>query len=153
MKYLFIALVLMASNAAHCAERCSSSEAKVAEEAADTMRTWPALYAGFKKYGNCDDGSIAEGFDDDVVHLLATDWGSLETAAIIFAKDIAFRKFALRHITATADTDELRHIDTFAVSRCPANLIALCKDIQASAAAAVSEAEQFDPADVPSGRR
>jgi hypothetical protein len=142
MKFLSIALVLIASNAAHCAERCSSSEAKAAAEAIDTMRTWPALYTGFKKYGNCDDGSIAEGFDNDVVHLLATDWASLETAAEIFARDNAFRKFALRHITATADTDELRHISTFAASRCPAKLIALCKDIQGSAAAAVSEAAQ-----------
>jgi len=141
MKYLLIAVALMVSSAAHCAETCSSSDAKAAGEATDAMKTWPALYTGFKTFGRFDDGSIAEGFDEDVVHLLATDWGSLKTAARIFAKDNAFRKFVLRHISATADGDELVRISALAKSQCPANLAALCKDIQASAAAATRGAQ------------
>ena len=141
MRLAVLVFTLLASSIAWAADPCTDERARDAEMATDSMKTWSALYAGFKRYRGCDDGAIAEGFTEAVVHHLASDWKSLPEAAALVQKHPSFRAFFLRHIDASADTDELKKIDTLASSQCPKNLAALCSDIGKSVAQALSEAE------------
>jgi diphthamide synthase subunit DPH2 len=136
---LFVVTTLLIASTCSAADKCSDADAQVAETTTGLMKTWPAIYSGFTNYGRCDDGGIAEGFTEAVVHLLASKWYSLPKAVVLVKKDPAFRTFFLKHIDASADTDELRKIKILAQSQCPAHLRELCTAIQASAEKAISE--------------
>ena len=139
MRMLFVVTTLLIASTCSAADKCSDADAQVAETTTGLMKTWSAIYSGFKSYGRCDDGGIAEGFTEAVVHHLASKWNSLPKVAALVKKDPAFRTFFLKHIDASADTDELRKIKTLAQSQCPENLRELCTAIQASAGRAISE--------------
>ncbi len=139
MRMLFVVTTLLLASTCSAADKCSDADAQIAETTTGLMKTWSAIYSGFKSYGRCDDGGIAEGFTEAVVHLLASKWNSLPKAAALTKKDPTFRTFFLKHIDASANTDELRKINTLAQSKCPAHLRELCTAIQASAKQAISE--------------
>jgi hypothetical protein len=121
------------------ARECTSAEARAAQVGVDSLTSWPSIHEAFEKYGHCDDGGIAEGWTEAVVHTLASDWDSLIQASQYTERDPAFRRLFLRHIDASADTDELRAIGDLAQSRCPAKLHVLCKDIERSVLEALTE--------------
>jgi len=81
--FLFIAF-LLATTCSAATNDCS--EAQAAGNATDSMKSWTSIYSGFKRYGKCDDGGIAEGFTDAVVHLLASKWSSLSKVAVFVKK-------------------------------------------------------------------
>jgi proteic killer suppression protein len=74
MKALLMAVIFLWSGQVIAGEECSQSLGTEAENAVDTMKSWSSIYSGFKKYKSCDDGGVAEGFTEAVVHLLASDW-------------------------------------------------------------------------------
>jgi len=127
-----ILLFLLASLPAEGKE-CSLAEAQAAENATDTLDSWPSIFAAYQRYGHCDDGAIAEGFTDKVVHLLATQWGSLSHAQQFIARDPSFQVFLVRHVNASADTSELDRIVRFTSRNCPASAKFLCKQIAGAA--------------------
>jgi hypothetical protein len=114
------------------AKECASAEAREAEAGVDSLKSWSSIYQAFEKYGHCDDGGIAEGWTEAVVHTLASNWDSLIQASRYAEKDDGFRHFLLKHIDASADIDEVRAIGELAKSRCPPKLDVLCKDIERS---------------------
>ena len=122
------------------AQPCSMADAQAAENAVDQLDSWQAIHAAYRRYAHCDDGSIAEGFTDKVVHLLATRWGSLGQAQRIAAHDSGFQSFMLRHIDSTALTSELDRIAHSARHQCPRSATVLCKQIAGAAEAANSDA-------------
>lgn len=136
--FLFVAFIL-ATNCSAATNDCSEAEAQAAGNATDSMKSWTSIYSGFKRYVKCDDGSIAEGFTDAVVHLLASKWNTLPKVALFVKKDPEFYKFFLRHIDASADTDELKKIYSFAKSECPVRLQELCAAIKSEAESAIGE--------------
>jgi hypothetical protein len=115
------------------AQECSVAEAKAADSATDALHSLPSIFKAYKHYGKCDDGAIAEGFSDAVVHLLATNWVSLHEAQLLFAKDPAFQEFAVRHVDSTADGNELGRIHYLAVHQCPLSAKALCEQLAKAA--------------------
>ena len=125
--FVLLASGLLAGSA--FAKQCSEKDAIAADGATDSLKTWPEFYAVFRQYGQCDDGAPGEGFSDSAVHLLASRWNALPQAADIARKDPVFRAFLLKHIDATADSDELLKIEKNAKRRCPTGLRALCRDI------------------------
>lgn len=138
MRVLFF-LLLVLSACQVDAKECTGVEAQEAEAGVDTLKDWSAIYTAFKRYGHCDDGGIAEGWSEAVVHLLASNWGSLKQAAVYTTNDKGFRRFFLKHIDASADTDEIKSIGKLAGSQCPPNLKLLCKEIEASVTEASSQ--------------
>lgn len=136
--FLFFAF-LVASTCSAASTDCSEKEAQAAGNATDSMKSWTSIYSGFKHFGKCDDGGIAQGFTDAVVHLLASKWSSLPKVAVFVRKDPEFYKFFLRHIDASADTDELKKIYSFAQSECPVSLQNLCAAIKSEAEHAIGE--------------
>lgn len=68
MKPFCMALVLVASCGAH-AKTCLPKDAEAADAATDNLDSWIKLEWALKKYGHCDDGSIAEGNSEAVARL------------------------------------------------------------------------------------
>lgn len=120
-------------------EICSQDEAAKAEAYTDKITSWQALYSGYLQFRHCDDGSIAEGFQDRTVRLLASSWESLPEGAELMRQNQAFRTFVIRHIGATADTDELRAVSALAQGQCPEGQAELCRDIASASASAAAE--------------
>jgi hypothetical protein len=142
MKALLMAVIFLCSGQVIAGEECSQSLGMEAENAVDTMKSWSSIYSGFKRYKSCDDGGVAEGFTDAVVHLLTSDWSSLKDAEQLSARSSSFRSFLLRHIDASADTEDLKAIVNFSKSKCPANLKSFCTSIHRAAERAVTESAQ-----------
>jgi|APFre7841882724_1041349.scaffolds.fasta_scaffold09889_2 hypothetical protein len=121
------------------AKECTSEDARAAEAGIESLKSWSSMYEAFEAYGHCDDGAIAEGWTEAVVHTLASDWNSLIQASQYAQKDDGFRRFLLKHIDASADTGEIEAIGTMARSRCPPKLEVLCEDIYGSVREALSQ--------------
>jgi hypothetical protein len=140
MKLALLIGILFVSLGAGAADQCLPKQAQAAEAATDNMKTWYAIYSGFKAFHYCDDGAIAEGFTEAVVHLLASDWNSVSRAASIARDDKTFHSFLLKHINASANTDELKAIASVSEERCPREASSMCRDIRRSAIQALQEA-------------
>jgi hypothetical protein len=132
MKYfhslgLLIGLLVFVKPVSAC--ECSAADAQAAEQSSATLDSWESIYAAQKRFSHCDDGAIAEGFSESVVHLLATRWSLLAEAQRLFTKDSSFQQFVLRHIDASADSAELDQIVALAKQHCPVSDKLLCNQI------------------------
>lgn len=139
MKFAFLISFLFVSPAAGAADHCLPKQAQAAEAATDNMKSWHAIYSGFKAFRQCDDGGVAEGFTEAVVHRLASDWNAVSRAASIARDDKTFHSFLLKHINASANTDELKAIASVSEERCPRGAWSMCRDIRRSAIQALQE--------------
>lgn len=108
------------------AANCSKAMAMTAETKAGELQSWSEVYVWFKRYRNCDDGAIAEGFTESITALLARQWSALPQFAARADKDAQFRSFVLKHIDESADADNLRLIEENAKSKCPSKYTRLC---------------------------
>lgn len=142
MKFLLLLLASileMTTSVAH-AKICSNSDGIKAEEATDHLNSWPDIRAAFVRYApQCDDGGVAEGFSDDVVHLLATNWRALSELDAMTKKDGTFKKFVLGHINASTDLNELRMIAQQSKDDCSKKYKPLCKQLNEAALQAINE--------------
>jgi hypothetical protein len=105
------------------------------------LNDWNALHAFYKRYlPACpDDGVFAEGYSDLTVRTLAKHWETTPQLQALVARDPPFRAFVLRHIDASTDPDDLNQALHNATTQCPAEAATLCKDIAASAQAAIKD--------------
>jgi hypothetical protein len=108
---------------------CSEAQALAAETSIDRLKTWADLHSAFKQFQACDDGGIAEGWDDFVARMLAQDWKKLIELQKLAAVDTQFRAFVIRHISNTASRDDLDRTLINARERCPGSARRLCADI------------------------
>ena len=104
-----------------------------AEDVAASLTDWKQIYGAFERFAHCDDGAIAEGFTESIVHLLATHWETLPQVAPFERKNASFRNFILRHIDDTADTEELKRVAYLARTQCPKGHGVLCSVISQAA--------------------
>jgi hypothetical protein len=112
------------------AKECSRENAIAAESIPYYIESWYKMSEAFAFYGHCDDGSIAEAFSDSIVRLLASRWESVRELDRESRKNPAFKAFVLRHIDATAATEDLRRVESMSVYKCPKGLSSLCQQIQ-----------------------
>ena len=110
---------------------CSLEQAIRAEETAGSLATWSAVHDHFLQFRQCDDGAIAEGYDESITLLLDEQWRTLGALAAFTSKDRDFLAFVLRHIELTVPADRLARIGTRARSECPPSLTDLCASIAA----------------------
>jgi hypothetical protein len=137
LKPMCFVLALGLSGACHAhAKTCSPKDAEAADAAVDQLDSWTKVEHAFKKYGHCDDGSIAEGNSEAVARLLVDHWTMLPLLAERVKRDPALKRFVLRHIDTTLDTDDLGKIVAFASSRCPKGVGSLCSELRKAAARA-----------------
>lgn len=142
-------LMLASSGAASAADACPASLYHRAEASlAKARATWPALLKHQATFGACDDGALAEGYSDAVVTTLAHRWDSFGDFAALSSKHPAFRRWAIRHIDATASDDDLRRIVRNA-AKCGAQAGGLCGAIRQAARNASAEQNQLTETKVP----
>lgn len=112
---------------------CTPEQAEAADELIDHLDSWEKVDNARKKFGDCDDGSIAEGNSEAVARLLVDHWNTLPKLAELIRHDPPLKQFVLRHIDSTLDTADLRKIMKLATSSCSKNLARLCADLKVSA--------------------
>ena len=122
---LFAALIAVATPL-HAT--CPQPE-EIAAGNATEFKDWDGAYTAFKKYAECDDGFIAEGFSDSVVQLLANRWDQLPALQALAGKDLKFEEFVIRHIDESTDYDQIKQIRASATTSCPKGAGVLCKKI------------------------
>lgn len=114
-------------------KRCTPKDAEAADAAVDRLDSWQKLDWAFRKYGHCDDGSIAEGNSEAVARLLVDHWDTLPALVTLVKHDPPLKQFVLRHVDATLDTDDLEKIEELASSKCPEGATSFCKRLQTAA--------------------
>jgi hypothetical protein len=103
------------------------------------FRDWTELYASFRKFGACDTGGdISENCSDRIPKLLGERWAELESLETLCGKHSRFRRFILRHINASGDSDALHPLARASV-RCPERARSLCEAIHRQATVALAE--------------
>lgn len=122
----------LAVGGAH-AKTCSPKEADAADAAIDGLDSWTRVARAFQRYGHCDEGSIAEGNSEAIARLLVDHWGTAPSLARLVRRDPALKRFILRHIDSTLDTDDLVKIRSLASASCPAGSASFCSELLAAA--------------------
>jgi hypothetical protein len=74
--------------------------------------------------------------------MLSSDWSSFPQLVALTRKNAEFRAFVLRHVDASADTDELRQLGQLSRSRYPSGSRTFCRDLHEKADAAVKETNE-----------
>ena len=119
-----------ASAAVAAPMECSREDAMQAEKEASTLKDWDAVYKSFKRYGHCDDASIAEGYSETVGRLLAKDWDRFGRLVQLTRHSKVFERFVIHHLDETVPSEYLRLIVDNAHTRCAPNAQRLCGLIQ-----------------------
>ena len=113
-------------------EQNQCSEARVIEavKESSSLKSWQNIYDSYKKYQQCDDGAIAEGYSDSITGLMANNWDALKDLKMFTETDKEFLKFILRHIDASVDPDDVKKVSDNASQHCAANFSELCSLIK-----------------------
>jgi hypothetical protein len=131
------AFVLLLFFAAACASaqqnQCSTADAQRAETEAESLRSWDDLYKSYKRYRQCDDGAIGEGYSESVARILVDHWAKLPRFAQLAHNDEGFRPFVLKHVDQTINGEDARTIRANAEHACPSRLRDFCDDLMKQA--------------------
>jgi hypothetical protein len=119
-----------AADALDLQNQCSESRVIAAVKESSTLKNWQNIYDSYKKYQQCDDGAIAEGYSDLITGLMANNWDTLKDLKMFTETDKEFLKFILRHIDASVDPDDVKKVSDNASQHCAANFSELCSLIK-----------------------
>ena len=129
----FVLFTLIGANAS-AADRCLGAMDQLAK-----VRSWADLVRHRKRYPHCDDGGIAEGYSEFVVHTLAQNWHSMTEVARLSRRDPTFRAFVLKHVDATTDERDLKKLRENALRHKLKGEEQLCREIAAQAKGAIRQ--------------
>src|SRR6516162_926836 len=68
--FLSSALIIGSMARVRAAQECTLDQSNQAEQTIGGLSTWDQVFVSFKYYKQCDDGAVAEGYDDKIVSLL-----------------------------------------------------------------------------------
>ncbi len=94
------------------------------------VNTWSDLHVAFLKFRQCDDGELADAFEDKIVGLLIHQWQSVHELNRLAQKDPEFEAFVIKHLDEEMSPDEASEIMKFAEKSCPINASELCAKIK-----------------------
>ena len=129
---LFLACCVVVSvkvSFADASKPCSKKDEIYVERLAAKVTNWKELHKLYKRYHQCDDGAIAEGFSESVSIILSQSWGQLGSLQLIIQKDASFETFILNHLDETLPEERLQSIGNLARNSCPVSAIKLCDNI------------------------
>ncbi len=119
---------------------CTQEQAIAAEDQASQASTWGQLFQGFSNFANCDDGAIAEGFDESVDRLLATKNPNYDEFAALVSLDYRFKAFVLRHVAGTGTGDAILAAGRNALACYTRSKMPICRDVSLSVAEGFEDA-------------
>jgi hypothetical protein len=108
-------------------KQCPQEMAIRAESDTDIIVSWDAAFRSFRRFRQCDDGAIAEGFSDRISRLLSEDWNTFPRLLQIVAKNKAFEMFVLKHLDDTVPAKTLDIVASNARTQCPSQGRRLCR--------------------------
>ena len=143
MGFLLTAMVVIGAvgltSTAPANSRCSTDMYKRADASLVRAATeWSLLLSHQRAFGSCDDGALAEGYSDAVVSLLAHHWDQFDALVGLSARNPAFSQWVIRHIDATADSEDLRKVLRNTAS-CTGSAKRLCRALTRGAQNALTE--------------
>jgi hypothetical protein len=100
---------------------------------------WGPLSRHQKTFVSCDDGALAEGYSDAVVTLLAHRWDQFDVFVALSERNPTFRRWAIRHIDASASTDDLKTVVRNAARCAGAKTKDLCREVGRAASDALKD--------------
>lgn len=112
-------------------QKCTRDDAMKAETEASSLKNWQDVFSSYKRYRQCDDAAIGEGYSNSVATLLANHWDQLEKLSALTKKDPHFKEFVLRHIDETMTSEQERTIQEHVRSECASRSAHLCTAIKA----------------------
>jgi hypothetical protein len=136
-----ISIVIMSWNASAQERCCTKADAIEAERSVSRLNNWEDIYKSFKRFRHCDDGAIAEGYSDSIVHMLANRWNELKMLIKLTSSDKEFYSFVMRHIDATADRSAIEKVITNS-KHCSKSDKAVCSEISETARKALQDMKE-----------
>jgi len=113
-----------------CAKECSQLEAYAAESVTAYLDSWRNVRHAFGEFGHCDDGGIAEGFDEAISLLWAEQWQRLPQMLKYTKENKDFRIFVYKRIwSETVPEERWKKILKQAQKDCPSGGEAFCAEI------------------------
>jgi hypothetical protein len=103
------------------------------------LHTWDELHRSFGRFKRCDDGAFAEAYSESVARILVNRWATLPRLSFLGTKNVAFRRFVIKHVDATLDIKDIEAIKINAKTQCPHGLQTLCDDLRKQANVALKE--------------
>ncbi len=90
------------------------------------------MHMAYQAYGHCDDGSIAEGFDEAISLLWDKHWELVPEMQNETTSDSGFKNFVFKRIgSETIPMERWRRIVSNAKTQCPPSARAFCKEVMA----------------------
>jgi hypothetical protein len=126
---LIAACVFATVTSPQAKQTCTSDDSAQAERNFDHVKNWADVYESFRRYGQCDDGSVAEAYDDKIVGLLVSNWESVGELAQLAQSDPVFERFVIKHIDTLMSPDQATAIIANATKRCPTDAKTICLKI------------------------
>src|SRR3982074_1447518 len=77
---------------------CTQEQAILAENEASSLANWVDVHKSFKRFAQCDDGAISEGYSNAVARLLSDNWDSVGELNHLVSNDEAFKQFVFHHV-------------------------------------------------------
>lgn len=136
---LILSMIIFCFNVAAQEHSCTALQAKEAESSVSMLNNWQDIYKSFKRFRQCDDGAIAEGYAESIVRMLAHKWNQLNILIKLASEDKDFYAFVIRHINATADKAEIEMIICNSSNRCPKSAAKICSEIKNTSKEALKE--------------
>ncbi len=117
------------------APRCSEREAFAAEAVTDYLDSWTNVYLFFQQFGRCYDGSVAEGANAKIHHLLSHRWGQVPLLVDLAKRNAEFKKFMWARLDDEDFTQEdFNVLVSRARTECPRGAEEFCKEVARVAA-------------------
>ena len=121
------------SPTAHAKKRCTRADADAAQAVLDHLGSWEKIDQGHRRYAQCDDGSISDGFSEAIARRLVDNWDTLPTLADLIRKNRALKPFVMIHLNETLNSEDLEKIQVLATASCRPELKTLCTDLKRAA--------------------
>jgi hypothetical protein len=129
-KAILIGLLLALPVQIAGAKECTQMEAYAAESVTDYLDSWENVNQAFKEFGHCDDGAIAEGFDEAISLLWANQWQKLPEMIKYSKESRTFKAFVYKRVwSESVPIERWQKILKNAQEKCPPGSTEFCSEI------------------------
>ena len=112
------------------AKECTRMEAYAAETVTDYLDSWKNVSRAFRAFGHCDDGGIAEGFDEAISVLWVNHWQKLPDMLKYTKENNDFKTFIYKRIwSETVPAERWQRILKKAEKECPKSAKEFCAEV------------------------
>jgi len=113
-------------------KECTKYEAYVAESLYPYLSSWNEMHMAYRAYGHCDDGSVAEAFDEAISLLWDKHWEQVPEMLKETSLEPGFKQFVFKRIgSETIPMERWQRIVDNAKTHCPSVARSFCEEVMA----------------------